>query len=178
MGNFISVGSGAVSIGGSDRSDVADLISRFQRAFDRHDWDGLEACLAPQVQVDYRALRRSPAGPQSASEYCAARRAALDHLDLQHDHSHLVVSAGDSPDRIEARCHFQILRFERSGPRHFHTYGTYEFGVERSGRGDLRIFAISQEVLRNTGDPDIHLGMAQGDGQGMPGPGAGPHSPL
>ena len=85
-----------MGVGASDRSDAADLVSRFQRAFDRQDWEGLAACLAPQVRVDYRDLRRSPAGLESASDYCQ--------------------------------------------------------------RGDLRICAITQEVLRNSGDPDIHLG--------------------
>ena len=151
-----------MAVGASDRSDAADLISRFQGAFDRHDWDDLAACLAPQVQVDYRDLRRSPAGLESASDYSAARRAALDHLDLEHHHSNLVVSDDEHPGRLRAVCDFQILRFERSGPRHFHTSGTYEFGLERDQGGDLRICAIRQQVLRNSGDPAIHLGTGQG----------------
>jgi hypothetical protein len=148
-----------VTIDEADRSSVEDLICRFQRAFDAHDWDDLESCLVPQLKVDYGDLRGSPLRQEPASSYCEQRKDALDHLDLQHNHTNLVVIDSVHPGRFQAQCNFQIYRFERSGPRHFHTYGTYLFGLERDSKGDLRISSIQQRVTRNSGDPEIHRGV-------------------
>jgi hypothetical protein len=148
-----------VTIHEADRSSVADLICRFQSAFDTHGWDGLESCLVPQLQVDYSDLRGFPPQQESASSYCEQRKDALDHLDLQHNYTNRVVIGTMHPGRFQAQCKFQIYRFERSGPRHFHTYGTYVFGLERDPKGDLRIFSIQQRVTRNSGDPEIHRGV-------------------
>jgi len=141
---------------------VADLICRFQRAFDRHDWSDLESCLAPRLQVDYSDLRGMPPRQESASSYCEQRKHALDHLDLQHNHTNLVVIDTLRPGRIQVHCNFQIYRFERSGPRHFHTFGTYVFGLESDPKGDLRISTIQQRVTRNSGDSEIHRGLDPG----------------
>lgn len=138
---------------------MANLICRFQRAFDTHDWGDLESCLLPQLDVEYSELRGLPPKQESASSYCDQRKDALDHLDLQHNYTNLVVTDTMHPDRFQAQCNFQIYRFERSGPRHFHTYGTYVFGFERDLKGDLRISSIQQRVTRNTGDPEVHRGV-------------------
>ena len=143
----------------ADRSGVADLICRFQRAFDTHDWGDLKSCLEPRLQVDYSDLRGLPPQRESASSYCEQRKDALDHLDLQHNYTNLVVIDTMHPGRFQARCNFQIYRFERSGPRHFHSFGTYVFGLERDPKGDLRIFSIQQSVTSNSGDHEIHRGV-------------------
>jgi hypothetical protein len=154
-----SVSFPSVTIDEADRSCVADLICRFQRAFDTHDWDDLESCLMPRLQVDYSDLRNISPEQESASGYCEQRKDALDHLDLQHNHTNLVVIGTVQPGRFQAQCNFQIYRFERSGSRHFHTYGTYLFGLERDPKNDLRISAIQQRVTRSSGDPEIHRGV-------------------
>jgi hypothetical protein len=148
-----------VTVDEADRSGVADLICRFQRAFDTHDWGDLESCLQPRVQVDYSDLRGLPPQQESASSYCEKRKDALDHLDLQHNYTNLVVIDTMHPGRFQARCNFQIYRFERSGPRYFHSFGTYVFGLERDPNGDLRISSIQQSVIRNSGDHEIHRGV-------------------
>jgi len=150
-----------VTVDEDDRSRVGDLIGRFLGAFDAHDWADLESCLAPRLKVDYGDLRGSPPMEQPASQYVELRRAALDRLDVQHHHTDLIVSDTADPRHLRAQCRFQIYRFERSGPRHFHTYGTYEFGVERDSTGDLRISSIRQRVSGNSGDPAIHRGVTR-----------------
>ena len=154
-----SISFGPVTVDEADRFGVADLICRFQRAFDAHDWGELEQCLVPQLQVDYGDLRGLPPRQESASSYCEQRKDALDHLDLQHNYTNLVVIDTMHPGRFQARCNFQIYRFERSGPRHFHTLGTYVFGLERDPKGDLRICSIQQRVTGNSGDPEVHRGV-------------------
>lgn len=119
----------------------------------------LESCLHRRLQVDYSDLLGLPPQQESASSYREQRKDALDHLDLQHNYTNLVVIETKVPGHVQARCNFQIYRFERSGPRHFHTFGTYVFGVERDAKGDLRISSIQQSVTRNCGDPEIHIGV-------------------
>ena len=143
----------------ADRSGVADLICRFQRAFDTHDWSDLESCLVPQLQVDYGDLRGLSPQQESASSYCEQRKDALDHLDLQHNYTNLVVIDGMNRGHFQAQCNFEIYRFERSGHRHFHTYGIYLFGLDRDSKGDFRISSIQQKVTGNSGDPEIHRGV-------------------
>jgi hypothetical protein len=113
----------------------------------------------PQLRVDYSDLRALPPQQESASSYCEQRKDGLDHLDLQHNHTNLVVIGTMHPDRFQAQCNFQIYRFERSGSRHFHTYGTYVFGLERDPKNDLRISSIQQRVTHSSGDPEIHRGV-------------------
>jgi hypothetical protein len=113
----------------------------------------------PQLNVDYSDLRDVPPQEESASSYCERRKDALDHLDLQHNHTNLVVIGTMHPGRFQARCNFQIYRFERSGSGHFHTYGAYVFGLERDQQNDLRISSIQQRVTRSSGDPEIHRGV-------------------
>lgn len=134
--------------------EVAAALAAFMRAFDEHDWDGLAACLAPEVRTDYRDLRGTPPAVVSSTDYAAARRTALDHLDLQHDLTELVVRA-TGPDEAEARADFQISRFARDGDGHFHSWGTYEFTLRRAG-GRWLVAGITQRVLRHDGDPALH----------------------
>jgi len=141
-----------------DRLEASDLICRFQRSFDERDWSGLESCLASEVLVDYEDLRGAPPQLQTAASFCQLRSTALDHLDLQHNFTNLVVSSRDGTDHLVINCNFQIFRFERHGPRYFHSWGSYTFGVERSGALELRITFIKQRVVRNLGDSGIHGG--------------------
>jgi 3-phenylpropionate/cinnamic acid dioxygenase small subunit len=140
------------------RTEVAQALYAFQRAFDEHDWPGLTACLAAEVRTDYGDLRATAPAVESAGDYVARRELALDHLDLQHNLTNVEVEAEDGTGaraRARARANFQIYRFERDGDRHFHSWGTYHFSLERTA-GRWRITAITQRVLRNDGDPSLH----------------------
>lgn len=134
---------------------VEDLVCEFQLAFDQHDWDGLVACLADPLEVDYSGLRNEPPRRLAAAEYASARRDALDHLHLQHNHTNLRVS---TQPVVTAACNFQIYRFSREDDRHFHSWGRYRFEVA-SVDGRLVLGRIHQELLINDGDPSLHRGV-------------------
>jgi SnoaL-like domain len=137
--------------------EVADLISRFQRSFDDHDWSALESCLTPEIWVDYETLRGDPPQWQRSADYCARRRDALADLSMQHNYTNLVVRP-TSDGRLSAQCNFQIFRFDPQSDRHFHSLGVYVFELVRSSGGEILIASIQQRVVQNLGDPGLHRG--------------------
>lgn len=134
--------------------NVAELICRFQRAFDQHDWAALRNCLDDKVFTDYSSFRGTAPSTVQADEYVELRRQALSDLLMQHNHSNLVVTS-QTDHRASASCNYQIYRFQREGDRHFHSWGTYEFGLVLRASG-WKICAITQHLLKNEGDPSVH----------------------
>ena len=134
--------------------DVAELICRFQQAFDRHDWASLRDCLDDEVFTDYSSFRGTAPSTVGADVYIELRQQALGNLLMQHNHSNLVVTS-QTDDRASASCNYQIYRFECDGDRHFHSWGTYEFGLALRAPG-WKICSITQHLLKNQGDASIH----------------------
>ncbi len=143
---------------------VVELICRFQRAFDQHDWAALRDCLDDEVFTDYSSFRGTDPATVQADEYVRLRQQALSDLLMQHNHSNLLVTS-HSHDRATVSCNYQIYRFERAGDRRFHSFGTYDFGLVQRSDG-WRISAITQRLLKNEGSPLIHgaLGPASENG--------------
>ncbi len=135
---------------------ISDLICRFQRSFDLHDWEVMRSCLDDEIFVDYSSFRGTEPSRISADEYVELRRQALSDLLMQHNHCNLVLSLQTSR-RASASCNYQIMRFEREGNRHFHSWGTYDFGFVRRS-DEWRISSIAQHLLKNDGEPSIHTG--------------------
>ena len=81
-------------------------------------------------------------------------RNALGDLLMQHNHTNLTLSQ-EPVDRASVACNYQIYRFERHGSRHFHSWGTYDFGLTRRPDG-WKISAITQHLIKNDGDPSVH----------------------
>ena len=133
---------------------ISELICRFEQAFDQHDWMALRECLDDEVFIDYSSFRGTDPSRVLAGEYVTARKQALGDLVMQHTHSNLAVSF-ESADHARATCDYRIDRFERNGDRHFHSWGTYEFGLVRRPVG-WKICSITQHLLKNEGDPTIH----------------------
>lgn len=61
-------------------AQVSELIRRFQRAFDNHDWDALRACLDDEGSIDYSSFRGTDPSRVLADVYVQARRDALSDL--------------------------------------------------------------------------------------------------
>ena len=133
---------------------VSELICRFQRAFDQHDWEAMRACLDDEVFVDYSSFRGMHPSRLLADEYVELRRKDLSDLVMQHNHNNLALIS-ISADNVSVSCNYQIYRFERDGYRHFHSWGTYDFSLVRRPSG-WKICSIAQHLLKNEGDPSIH----------------------
>jgi hypothetical protein len=138
---------------------INDLLCRFQQSFDDKDWDLMRGCLADRLYTDYSSFRDVPASEIDGDRYVAQRKAALDHLAMQHNFLNLRVIVEGATAR--ARCNYVIHRFlPDGGPEdYFHSYGTYQFGFERAAEhtnDGWVINHITQSFLKNSGDPEIH----------------------
>jgi hypothetical protein len=155
---------------------ISDLLTRFFQAFDDRNWPMLRDCLCDEVFTDYSSFRDVPASTIPGDEYVEQRRTALQALDMQHNFLNLRVELDAAAETAEARCNYLIHRFQRAadrvGGRGFHSTGHYFFGFAKAG-GHWRIARISQHLLRNCGDRQIHGATRT---RGLAGPSASSHS--
>jgi hypothetical protein len=142
----------------ADRLVINDLLTRFFQAFDDHDWAMLRRCLCDEIFADYSSFRGVPAAMIAADDYVAQRRTALQALRTQHNFLNLRVEPG-RPGTAAARCNYIIHRFHPSfdgaNGRCFHSYGDYFFEFADAA-GGWRISRITQHLLHNDGDKEIH----------------------
>jgi hypothetical protein len=137
---------------------IQDLLTRFFQAFDDKDWPALRACLCDEVFTDYSSFREVRAAMIPADTFVEQRRIALQALDMQHNFLNLRVELDSAAAAATARCNYIIHRFHPSldgDDRYFHSYGHYFFAfVNVTGR--WRISRITQSLLRNQGDRQVH----------------------
>lgn len=125
------------------------LLCAFQMAFDEHDWERLTTCVTDPVTVSATGPGAPSSSVRTAAQYAADHRRALEHLDVQHNHSNLVMTGSG-----RARCNVQIYRFSRDSDAYFHTWGRYHFDLDDTS-GRLRFSAIREELLHNRGQASI-----------------------
>ncbi len=142
-----------------DKFAINDLLARFFQAFDDKNWRLMRNCLHDEVQTDYSSFRDVPAATISSDRYVEQRRAALHSLDMQHNFLNLQIEFAPNGPEATARCNYVIYRFDPSSDNHadnfFHSYGHYLFTLIVSDR-DWRIRAITQKLMCNRGNPEIH----------------------
>jgi hypothetical protein len=87
------------------------------------------------------------------------RRTALQTLDMQHNFFNLRVDVDEAAETATARCNYSIHRFHPSSdglsPHSFHSCGHYIFAFAHAS-GSWRISRITQNLLREYGDLEIH----------------------
>jgi len=145
---------------------ISDLLSRFFQSFDDHDWSIMRSCLCDEVYTDYSSFRNIPASTVRGDDYVEQRRVALYTLEMQHNFLNLRVALHGEPKRTaEARCNYIIHRFhptfDGTNDHFFHSYGHYVFALvngesEISGDSEWKIAKITQKLLRNSGNREIH----------------------
>jgi SnoaL-like protein len=138
---------------------VHDLLARFFQAFDDKNWPALRGCLCDEVFTDYSSFRAMPAVTVRADEYVEQRRMALQGLEMQHNFLNLRVEPDATAAAATARCNYVIHRFHPScdgaHDLYFHSYGHYLFALVAVD-GTWRISRITQSLLRNQGNREIH----------------------
>jgi ketosteroid isomerase-like protein len=55
----------------SDRQEITDLITRYTRAIDTADWDGIDAVFTPDAELDYAASGGPVTTPKEAKAFIA-----------------------------------------------------------------------------------------------------------
>ena len=140
-----------------DDRQIENLLARFFQSFDEKNWTLMRSCLAERVFTDYSSFRKVAPAEITADRYVEQRRAALHALDMQHNYLNLLLDIDG--DRASARCNYIIHRFhpdfDGAADGFFHSYGHYRFAFQRT-MGDWKIIAITQHLLRNSGNPELH----------------------
>jgi hypothetical protein len=138
---------------------INDLLTCFFQAFDDKDWWMMRDCLCDEVFTDYSSFRDVRPSTISGDTYVEQRRAALQALDMQHNFFNLRVDVDEGAETATARCNYSIHRFHPSydglSPHSFHSCGHYLFAFAIVC-GNWRISRITQNLLRDHGDREIH----------------------
>jgi uncharacterized protein (TIGR02246 family) len=134
----------------ADRQEIADLVARYARALDQHDWDGLAACFLPDAQYRY------PGGQLDGAEAIVERcRNALEPLTAS---QHLIGTVLTSVDGDEgtANSYFQAqhVRAGTAGGDIFAIGGAYDDRVVRTPEG-WRIAEREQTYTWTDGNPKV-----------------------
>ena len=138
-----------------DTFAIKELLARFANSFDLKDWDGLQACLAERLAIDYTDLRGTPPETVSALDYVQARRKALEGLKTHHLSGNVQIHYDDP---FNATCRVSMAIWRKSETEAFNTHCIYTFKVTKTGRYDWHIGFIKQQVLWNEGQAAIHSG--------------------
>lgn len=138
-----------------DRTAILDVVTRFCRAFDRHDWKALRALLSDEIEIDYSTFRGDPPRRVLADEYVAARESQIGGVDMLHVTSNPLVEVTGETATCESA--FQVLRHRagQAGGEDYDSFGVYTHTLERSG-GTWLIRGIRQHVFFSRGNPAVH----------------------
>jgi hypothetical protein len=127
-----------------DRLDVGDLMVRYGRALDSHDWALLRTCFLPDAVADYGALEGRNEGIE---EIIAACHRALVGLDSsQHLIANVQVEVDGDTASTTCYLHAQHYLVSASGVNTFVVGGTYRDEVVRTPDG----WRIAHRVLETT----------------------------
>lgn len=144
-----------------DKLAIDQLMLRFGRALDLHDWEAYRACFADRVEIDFGDLLGRGPKVVDADAWTAFARAALEPVTCLHRYTnHLVTVKGDAAESVlymEA-CHFLG---SAGGTRENVQHGWYENRFVRDA-GHWKIGRLRQRIVAVTGDPHLlDLGAAR-----------------
>lgn len=118
-----------------DRQQITDVMLRFGRGLDLHDWDLYAATLTDPFEVDFTDLTGRAPTTTTPEVWARFARACLQRLTVYHQYSnfHIAVS-GDAADGV----FYYIARHRlpnRHGDDHYTQYGWYENSFRRTADG-------------------------------------------
>ena len=85
-----------------DRQHISDVMLRFGRALDLHDWDMYAATLADPFEVDFFDLTGKPPAMTTPAKWARLARANLERLIVMHQYSNFHITVR----RRQRRRHF------------------------------------------------------------------------
>lgn len=137
------------------RSEISEVIYRFSRAFDNHDWTLLRACFTDELDVNYQDFRNQPPAHITADRYVESRSQALTQLDTQHLSANHEITINNQ----QARCISSCIIYRRDpnlpSDNSFDTHCQYVHSLIKTREG-WRINGIHQSVLWSVGNEKIH----------------------
>lgn len=118
-----------------DRQRISEVMLRFGRALDLHDWDLYAATLCDEFEVDFFDLTGAPPAMTTPAAWAQFAKAALQKLTVMHQYSNFHITLhGDTADGVF--YHISRHRFpNRHGDDHYTQYGWYENSFRRTADG-------------------------------------------
>jgi SnoaL-like domain len=118
-----------------DRQQISDVMLRFGRGLDLHDWDMYAATLTDPFEVDFFDLTGRAPATTTPKIWANFASACLQRLIVMHQYSNFHINLhGDVADGVF--YHVSRHRFpNRHGDDHYTQYGWYENSFRRTGDG-------------------------------------------
>lgn len=114
-----------------DRQQISDVMLRFGRGLDLHDWDLYAGTLADPFEVDFFDLTGRAPTTTTPEVWARFASACLERLVVQHQYSNFHITVrGDEADGV----FYMVSRHRlpnRHGDDHYTQYGWYENSFAR-----------------------------------------------
>lgn len=118
-----------------DRQQISDVMLRFGRGLDLHDWDLYAATLADPFEVDFYDLTGRAPAITTPAIWARFASACLERLVVMHQYSNFHINVhGDTADGV----FYHVSRHRlpnRHGDDHYTQYGWYENTFVRTEAG-------------------------------------------
>jgi len=118
-----------------DRQQITDVMLRFGRGLDTHDWDLYAGTLADPFEVDFFDLTGRPPAVTTPAVWARFASACLERLAVLHQYSNFSITLnGEEAEGV----FYQVSRHRlpnRHGDDHYTQYGWYENRFRREADG-------------------------------------------
>ena len=137
-----------------DRQRISEVMLRFGRGLDLHDWEMYAATLDDEFEVDFFDLTGSPAAVTTPDAWSRFAKACLAKLVVMHQYSNFHINLrGDEADGVF--YHVSRHRFpNRHGDDHYTQYGWYENTFRRTSEG-WKISKLTHKFQWCEGNPTL-----------------------
>ncbi|WP_179220536.1 nuclear transport factor 2 family protein [Rhodococcus sp. NCIMB 12038] len=137
-----------------DRQAISDVMLRFGRSLDLHDWEMYAAALTDTVDIDFFDLTGLPKVTTTSAAWARFAAACLDRLTVMHQYSNFQIQLdGDQAHGIF--YHVSRHRFpNKAGDDHYTQYGWYENSFRRTPDG-WRISSLTHKFQWSDGNPTL-----------------------
>lgn len=137
-----------------DRQLISDVMLRFGRGLDLHDWDLYRSTMMPELDVDFFDLTGRPPTRTTNAAFARFAEACLQPLVVQHQYSNFTIDI-DSDDANGIFYHVcRHRRLNRHGDDHYTQYGWYENSFHRTENG-WKISQLTHKFQWCDGNPGL-----------------------
>ena len=137
-----------------DREQISDVMLRFGRSLDLHDWETYASTLTDPFVVDFTDLTGLPAVTTTPAVWARFASACLDRLTVMHQYSNFhIETRGDEAEGV----FYHVSRHKlanRHGDDRYTQYGWYENSFRRTGDG-WKISKLKHTFQWCDGNPNL-----------------------
>jgi hypothetical protein len=137
-----------------DRAQISDVMHRFGRGLDLHDWDLYASTLMDPFEVDFFDLTGLPPTITTPAVWAEFASACLERLIVMHQYSNFAIEV-DGDGATGVFYHVSRHRYpNRHGDDHYTQYGWYENQFRRQPDG-WKISSLRHKFQWCDGNPTL-----------------------